>query len=122
CRARRPGGRGAGARQVLARGDALDRRAIHATRDVTAAPGAKDIQTGPGAPLVGAQSLNASLQGWRKDQMGIRVSGIGGYVPARTMTNLELAMMVDTSDEWIMSRTGIRERRLAGPEEAPSDL
>jgi 3-oxoacyl-[acyl-carrier-protein] synthase-3 len=54
--------------------------------------------------------------------MGIRISGIGGYVPARTMTNLELAMMVDTSDEWIMSRTGIRERRLAGPDEAPSDL
>ncbi|HEY7372418.1 MAG TPA: beta-ketoacyl-ACP synthase III [Polyangia bacterium] len=54
--------------------------------------------------------------------MGIRVSGIGGYVPARTMTNLELAMMVDTSHEWIISKTGIRERRLAGPEEAPSDL
>src|SRR5215467_11514145 len=54
--------------------------------------------------------------------MGIRISGIGGYVPARTMSNLELAMMVDTSDEWIISRTGIRERRLAGPEEAPSDL
>src|SRR5215471_17441848 len=54
--------------------------------------------------------------------MGIRVSGIGGYVPARTLTNLELAHTVDTSDEWIISRTGIRERRLAGPEEAPSDL
>jgi 3-oxoacyl-[acyl-carrier-protein] synthase-3 len=54
--------------------------------------------------------------------MGIRVSGIGGYVPARVMANLELAMMVDTSDEWIISKTGIRERRLAGPDEAPSDL
>jgi len=54
--------------------------------------------------------------------MGIRVSGIGGYVPARTLTNLELAASVDTSDEWIMSRTGIRERRISGPQEAPSDL
>src|SRR6478752_6655977 len=54
--------------------------------------------------------------------MGIRVSGIGGYVPAKTVTNFELAMAVDTSDEWIISRTGIRERRIAAPEEAPSDM
>jgi 3-oxoacyl-[acyl-carrier-protein] synthase-3 len=54
--------------------------------------------------------------------MGIRVSGIGGYVPAKTMTNYELAMMVDTSDEWIVNKTGIRERRISAPEEAPSDL
>jgi len=54
--------------------------------------------------------------------MGIQISGIGGYVPARTMTNLELAMAVDTSDEWIVTKTGIRERRLAAEDEAPSDL
>src|SRR5262245_20955279 len=54
--------------------------------------------------------------------MGIRVSGIGGYVPTKTMTNYELAMMVDTSDEWIVKKTGIRERRISAPEEAPSDL
>src|SRR5262245_26331493 len=38
------------------------------------------------------------------------------------MTNVELAQMVDTSDEWIVERTGIRERRVAAPEEAMSDL
>jgi len=54
--------------------------------------------------------------------MGIRVSGIGGYVPARTVTNRELAMTVDTSDEWITSRTGIEERRIAASDEAPSDM
>src|SRR6476469_1963980 len=54
--------------------------------------------------------------------MGIRVSGIGGYVPTKTVSNFELAMAVDTSDEWIISRTGIRERRIAAPEEAPSDM
>jgi len=54
--------------------------------------------------------------------MGIRVSGVGGYVPAKTVTNFELAMAVDTSNEWITSRTGILERRIAGPEEAPSDM
>jgi 3-oxoacyl-[acyl-carrier-protein] synthase III len=54
--------------------------------------------------------------------MGIRVSGIGGYVPANTVTNYELAMRVDTSDEWIVRRTGIRERRFAARDEAPSDM
>lgn len=54
--------------------------------------------------------------------MGIQVSGIGGYVPAKTLTNLELAMQVDTSDEWIVARTGILERRISAAEEAPSDL
>ena len=54
--------------------------------------------------------------------MGIRVSGIGGYVPAKTITNFDLAMAIDTSNEWIISRTGILERRVAGPDEAPSDL
>ena len=54
--------------------------------------------------------------------MGIRVSGIGGYVPAKTMTNFELAMAVDTSNEWIISKTGILERRIAAPDEAPSDM
>jgi 3-oxoacyl-[acyl-carrier-protein] synthase-3 len=54
--------------------------------------------------------------------MGIRVSGVGGYVPAKTVTNFELAMAVDTSNEWIITRTGILERRIAAPEEAPSDM
>ena len=54
--------------------------------------------------------------------MGIRVSGIGGYVSAKTVTNFDLAMAIDTSNEWITSRTGILERRVASPAEAPSDL
>jgi 3-oxoacyl-[acyl-carrier-protein] synthase III len=52
----------------------------------------------------------------------ITITGLGCYVPERVMTNHELAQMVDTSDEWIMERTGIRERRVAAPEEAMSDL
>src|SRR3954463_34962 len=58
----------------------------------------------------------------RKLIMGIRVSGIGGYVPAKTVTNFELAMAVDTSNEWIINRTGILERRISAPDEAPSDM
>ena len=47
--------------------------------------------------------------------MGIRISGVGGYVPAKTVTNQELAARIDTSHEWIVAKTGILERRLAGP-------
>jgi len=48
--------------------------------------------------------------------------GTGIYLPERIMTNAELEKMVDTTDEWIASRTGIRERRIAAPEELTSDL
>lgn len=50
------------------------------------------------------------------------IIGVGVYVPEKILTNQELQKMVDTSDEWIMSRTGIRERRIAAPDEATSDL
>ncbi|GBD20142.1 3-oxoacyl-[acyl-carrier-protein] synthase 3 [bacterium HR28] len=45
------------------------------------------------------------------------ITGWGAYVPARVLTNADLERMVATSDEWIVTRTGIRERRIAGPEE-----
>ena len=48
--------------------------------------------------------------------------GLGARVPERVMTNDELSTMVETSDEWIVERTGIRERRIAAPGEALSDL
>ena len=54
--------------------------------------------------------------------MGIRITGIGGYVPARVMTNHEFAKSVNTSHEWILAKTGIVERRLSAPGEAPSDM
>jgi 3-oxoacyl-[acyl-carrier-protein] synthase III len=52
----------------------------------------------------------------------VSITGIGSYAPERVMKNDELARIVDTSDEWIVERTGIRERRVAAPEEALSDL
>jgi 3-oxoacyl-[acyl-carrier-protein] synthase-3 len=54
--------------------------------------------------------------------MGIQISGIGAYVPDAVLTNYDLASRVDTSHEWISSRTGIRERRISAPGEAPSDM
>ena len=50
------------------------------------------------------------------------VLGCGCYLPARILTNEELAKSVDTSDEWIVQRTGIHERRIAAPNELTSDL
>ncbi len=50
------------------------------------------------------------------------ISGVGSYVPARILTNADLEKLVDTSDEWITSRTGIKERRLAAKNEFTSDL
>jgi len=56
------------------------------------------------------------------DGVRISITGLGCHVPERVVTNDELSTMMDTSDEWIRERTGIRERRVAAPEEALSDL
>jgi 3-oxoacyl-[acyl-carrier-protein] synthase-3 len=50
------------------------------------------------------------------------ISGVGSYVPAKVLTNADLEKIVDTSDEWITTRTGIKERRLAAKNEFTSDL
>lgn len=49
-----------------------------------------------------------------------RIIGNGSYVPAKILSNRDLEQLVETSDEWILTRTGIKERRIAGPEETPS--
>jgi 3-oxoacyl-[acyl-carrier-protein] synthase-3 len=60
----------------------------------------------------------------RSNKSGRTVSiiGTGSYVPERILTNRDLEKIVETSDEWIRSRTGIGERRIAAPEEATSDM
>lgn len=50
------------------------------------------------------------------------VRGVGAFLPSRTLTNADLAQMVDTSDDWIVQRTGIRERHIAADHELTSDL
>ncbi len=50
------------------------------------------------------------------------ILGLGAYVPPKVITNDELARLVDTTDEWITTRTGIKRRHIAGPNEATSDL
>jgi 3-oxoacyl-[acyl-carrier-protein] synthase-3 len=52
----------------------------------------------------------------------IKITGTGSYLPDKILTNLDLEKMVDTSDEWITTRTGIKERHIAAKDEATSDL
>ncbi|MCP3767598.1 MULTISPECIES: beta-ketoacyl-ACP synthase III [unclassified Streptomyces] len=54
--------------------------------------------------------------------IGSRIAAVGHYQPARVLTNEDLAGLVDTSDEWITSRVGIRTRHIAGPDEPVDEL
>jgi 3-oxoacyl-[acyl-carrier-protein] synthase III len=58
----------------------------------------------------------------RSNGVPVSITGLGTYVPDRVLDNDELSELVDTSDEWIMERTGIRERRIAAEDQAMTDL
>jgi 3-oxoacyl-[acyl-carrier-protein] synthase III len=57
-----------------------------------------------------------------KGEVRSRIAGVGGYVPSRVVTNHDLEKIINTSDEWITQRSGIRERRWASPGETNTDL
>ncbi len=57
-----------------------------------------------------------------RSDVHVTITGLGAHAPERVITNDELTQLVDTSDEWILERTGIRERRIAADSEALSDL
>src|SRR5438309_1779901 len=57
-----------------------------------------------------------------KAQRTVSIIGTGSYVPDKTLTNEDLSRIVDTSDEWITTRTGIKERRIAAKDEHTSDM
>ena len=54
--------------------------------------------------------------------MYTKIIGTGSYLPEQVRTNADLEKMVDTSDEWIVTRTGIRERHIAAPNETVSTM
>ena len=54
--------------------------------------------------------------------MGLAITGLGAALPEQRLTNADLERRVDTSDEWIVDRTGIRERRVAGPDDTAATL
>ncbi len=74
-------------------------------------PRAAQLTQNPGASLTGTRHI------WRSV-----VEGVGSCLPERRVTNSELEKTVDTTDEWIVQRTGIRERHIAGPGETTSVL
>lgn len=55
-------------------------------------------------------------------KIGLRLAGLGSYLPERILTNSDLEKMVQTTEDWIISRTGIRERRIANKNELASDM
>src|SRR5207302_9518396 len=112
-----PGGGGSGAPRIRRRDPGAD-AAMERSRPQRR--GAREYRSESGARPVGQPPLTVERQG---DVMrGSTITGMGRYVPRRVMTNHELEKIVETTDEWIVSRTGIRERRIAAPEEASSDL
>ncbi len=72
-------------------------------------PGARDLRNGHG-PAVSRRGPYAHVSGW------------GHYAPAQVLTNRDLERMVDTNDEWIVTRTGIRERRVAAAHETTASM
>ena len=57
-----------------------------------------------------------------RNQRTVSIIGTGSYTPEKILTNEDLSRMVDTSDEWITTRTGIKERRVATKDETTSDM
>ena len=57
-----------------------------------------------------------------ENKVGVKILSTGSYVPEKVLTNFDLEKMVETSDEWISTRTGIKERRIAAKDENTSDL
>src|SRR5438067_10648510 len=57
-----------------------------------------------------------------KSRRTVSIVGTGSYVPEKRLTNADLVRIVDTSDEWITTRTGINERRIAAKDEVTSDM
>jgi len=54
--------------------------------------------------------------------LGVRIAGVGHYAPAKVLTNADLEKILDTSDEWITTRTGMKRRHVSAADEATSDL
>src|SRR5262249_19367680 len=76
-------------------------------------------------PLCCAQrrgSAEPPLAGSERKRFRMRIAGVGKCLPQRVLTNHDISRMVDTSDEWISTRTGIRERRIAAEDESAATL
>lgn len=69
----------------------------------------------PGAPAPGSAADRAAIPTRPAPKIGVRLAGTGSHVPEGRLTNADFEKLMDTSDEWIVQRTGIRERRICDP-------
>lgn len=90
------------ARVALQRGNARAREAPAAALSMPAAR----------RPGVGRQRAAAAVAAAAAGQFGVRLAGVGSSVPEKFLTNDDLAQLVDTNDEWITTRTGIKKRHI----------
>ncbi len=72
--------------------------------------------------MSGTPSKRDTLMPREAPRIGVRIAGTGSYVPPRVLTNKDLEAMMDTTDEWIVQRTGIRERHICDPEKGEGTL
>src|SRR6202008_4351581 len=73
-------------------------------------------------PGVASEDVDSQLETRLKQLVRAKISALGTYVPPRLLTNADLEKMVETNDQWIMERTGIRERHIVEKGVATSDL
>ena len=101
---------------------AISRRDDHAV-----APSAKKGNVGSSAvpaPATGKVERQAGIPMEKvlKNIHGVKITALGTYVPERLLTNADLEKLVETNDQWILERTGIKQRHLVAPGEATSDM
>src|SRR5665647_1550830 len=94
------------------------------TRSTSAGSSAPDSRQRRAAtsPRSLAASSTRAMRRSRMPVRGARISALGVHVPERVLTHDEISQFLDTSDEWTLTRTGIRARRIARVDEAASDL
>src|SRR5262245_28929381 len=73
-------------------------------------------------PMVHSKKSNPESARPTQPTRPVSIMGTGSYLPEKVMTNADLEKLVETSDEWIVTRTGIRERRIAPPGVCTSDM
>ena len=81
-----------------------------------------DTADAPGAGAVAEAADETASRATPPGVLPVAIAGLGAHLPDRVVTNDDLASRLDTSDEWIRSRTGIAERHVAAPDEATADL
>lgn len=84
--------------------------------------GLPDINASVAPPIIVDQVMPSAQATAPAPLLAAGITGLGCYLPQRVVTNADLEHLVETTDEWIISRTGIRERHLAAPHEATADL